>query len=59
MVDDGDEPVLEDSATDEEVELVLELVMVGNTIPREVSAGDGGGVELSTTCSVLPIGTSG
>ena len=63
MVDDNNESVLDEFVPDDsdidEVELVLELVMVGITIPGEVSAGDGGGVELSTTCSVLSIGTSG
>ena len=48
-----------DSAFDREVEIMSEIVMGGITMPGDVSAGDGGGVELSTVCWVLPTGTFG
>jgi len=61
MVDDESEAELGDgdSALDREVEIMSEIVMGGITIPGDVSAGDGGGVELSTVCWVLPTGTFG
>lgn len=61
MVGDDSEAELGDgdSALDREVEIMSEIVMGGITIPGDVSAGDGGGVELSTVCWVLPTGTFG
>ena len=61
MVGDDSEAELGDgdSARDREVEIISEIVMGGITIPGDVSAGDGGGVELSTVCWVLPTGTFG